>query len=269
MGEFFPVQAGGGRYPDKPSPASAAAAADFLRRRAGFNRDASETAKMRTVTTTMKSLTALQGCKLWDIPTDARAVELSKEQKDLIGRGYAGPPVDIEDPVLSVLSPEQRQRCQGGLDEEQLKMIKAMVQHHLPSFHEIIDRAVVAREARVQARDASHLQQSQSASKYVVTSRRNGGRTGFSPVRRSASPHRHSAPADALAPPAISAADSDTPAGAASGWAGASKAGDSEGMPLSPPPPPTLPLLQSIRCSFGLFGPPVANPWISTPAGRA
>mmetsp|Transcript_36391 Transcript_36391/g.95685 ORF Transcript_36391/g.95685 Transcript_36391/m.95685 type:complete len:493 (+) Transcript_36391:3-1481(+) len=163
MGEFFPVQAGGGRYPDTPSPASATAAADFLRRRAGFDRDASEGAKHRTVAATMKSLTALQGCKLWDIPTDARAVELSKEQKDLIGRGYAGPPVDIEDPVLSVLSPEQRQRCQGGLDEEQLKMIKAMVQHHLSSFHEIIDRAVVAREARVQTRDTSFPQQSTRA----------------------------------------------------------------------------------------------------------
>mmetsp|Transcript_36460 Transcript_36460/g.95991 ORF Transcript_36460/g.95991 Transcript_36460/m.95991 type:complete len:113 (+) Transcript_36460:6889-7227(+) len=39
MGDFFIVQAGGGHYPDTPSPASAAAAAEFLQRRAGFDPD--------------------------------------------------------------------------------------------------------------------------------------------------------------------------------------------------------------------------------------
>mmetsp|Transcript_36462 Transcript_36462/g.96007 ORF Transcript_36462/g.96007 Transcript_36462/m.96007 type:complete len:181 (+) Transcript_36462:6998-7540(+) len=122
MGDFFIVQAGGGHYPDTPSPASAAAAAEFLQRRAGFDPDNAQTAKERSVAGTMRSLTALQGCKLWDLPSGMVLPDLTKEQKELIGRGYAGPPVDLEGVSLS---PEQRLRCQSGLDEVQLKMLKA------------------------------------------------------------------------------------------------------------------------------------------------
>mmetsp|Transcript_75728 Transcript_75728/g.202691 ORF Transcript_75728/g.202691 Transcript_75728/m.202691 type:complete len:719 (-) Transcript_75728:344-2500(-) len=147
MGDFFAVQGGGGHYSTTPSPASADAAANFLQRRAGFSAHAAEVARCRSVSATVKSLTALQGCKLWETPSGTTSIELSKEQRDLIGRGYSGPPVNLEGVSLTA---EQKLRCQGGLDEEQLKMLKAQVQFHVLSFHEIIDRAVLAQKDRQQ-----------------------------------------------------------------------------------------------------------------------
>jgi hypothetical protein len=60
MGNFFDVQAGGGRYPDAASPPSSRAAADFLVRRAGLPAAAGDAAERRSVAATLRSLTALQ-----------------------------------------------------------------------------------------------------------------------------------------------------------------------------------------------------------------
>jgi hypothetical protein len=60
MGSFFPVQAGGGRYPEGPSPPTARAAARFLERRAGLPAAAVEAAERRGVSATLRALTALQ-----------------------------------------------------------------------------------------------------------------------------------------------------------------------------------------------------------------
>mmetsp|Transcript_36710 Transcript_36710/g.97133 ORF Transcript_36710/g.97133 Transcript_36710/m.97133 type:complete len:136 (+) Transcript_36710:7750-8157(+) len=80
------LQGGGGRYMDTPSPPSANAAADFLQRRAGFSEEEARATRERSILSTLKSLTALQGCKLWDVPADILQAELSKEQNDLVGR---------------------------------------------------------------------------------------------------------------------------------------------------------------------------------------
>ena len=50
--------------------------------------------------------------------------ELSREQKDLIGKGYSGPPVNLAGVDLTK---EQKAHCLSGLDEQQLRMIKAQV----------------------------------------------------------------------------------------------------------------------------------------------
>eukprot|EP00292_Cryptomonas_paramecium_P002636 CAMPEP_0113722472 /NCGR_PEP_ID=MMETSP0038_2-20120614/37772_1 /TAXON_ID=2898 /ORGANISM="Cryptomonas paramecium" /LENGTH=2376 /DNA_ID=CAMNT_0000651725 /DNA_START=109 /DNA_END=7236 /DNA_ORIENTATION=+ /assembly_acc=CAM_ASM_000170 len=182
MGDFFAVQAGGGRYPDTPSPATAEAAADFLERRAGFDAPLAQATRERSVAATVKSLTALQGCKLWDIPAGSVPLDLNKEQHDLIGRGFAGPAVELDgEPLTS----EQHMRCQSGLDEEQLRMLKAMVAFHVPSFHEIIDRAVMAQQERLRAKDINQqLLHRKSNFNFPMSSRR-GGRRGTQPGRSS------------------------------------------------------------------------------------
>ena len=52
-------------------------------------------------------------------------MELSRSQRELIGTGYAGPPVALRGEAP--LTEEQLQRCSGGLDERQLRMLKAQV----------------------------------------------------------------------------------------------------------------------------------------------
>jgi hypothetical protein len=54
------VQAGGGRYPEGPSPPTNRAAARFLERRARLPPDAVEAAAVRGVGSTLRALTALQ-----------------------------------------------------------------------------------------------------------------------------------------------------------------------------------------------------------------
>mmetsp|Transcript_37138 Transcript_37138/g.98782 ORF Transcript_37138/g.98782 Transcript_37138/m.98782 type:complete len:187 (-) Transcript_37138:1103-1663(-) len=125
MGDFFLVQGGGGRYPESASPASAKAAAEFLRHRAGFEADAGEAAMHRGVAATVKCFTALQGCQLWNVPASLSPADLSKEQRDLVGKGYAGPPVDLEEVTLTE---DQRRLCRGGVGDLQLAMMKAQVQ---------------------------------------------------------------------------------------------------------------------------------------------
>jgi len=169
------LQGGAGRYPDTPSPASASSAANFLQRRAGFDDSEVEATLGRSVSATVKSLTSLQGCKLWDVPSNLTETELSKSQKELVGKGYAGPPVDLEG--VSLL-PEQKLLCLGGMGEEQLKRLKAQVLYHLPAFHEIIDRAVLVQRERQLAKDPN------TASPRVTSTSSRGVRV----VRRSSEP---------------------------------------------------------------------------------
>ena len=61
------VQAGGGQYPTRPSPASNRAAAAFLGERANFSSTAQEWVLGRSVAGTMQSLTALQVLSAADV----------------------------------------------------------------------------------------------------------------------------------------------------------------------------------------------------------
>jgi YD repeat-containing protein len=123
MGSFFDVQAGGGEYPTDPSPRTTKEAVDFLAR-AGLPPSVLEAVQRQSVAAVVKSITDLQGCRLWDHPTDLEEAPLTKGERELIGTGCAGPPVDLRGQVLTE---EQRHNCTGGLDERQLRMLKAQV----------------------------------------------------------------------------------------------------------------------------------------------
>lgn len=60
MGSFFVVQAGGGRYPDQPSPPTSRAAVLFLERRLGLPPHVLKAAEQQSVAETLRSLTAVQ-----------------------------------------------------------------------------------------------------------------------------------------------------------------------------------------------------------------
>ena len=140
MGSFFQVQAGGGIYPEVPSPPTTKSVATFLAERACLPVDAVESASSKSVSAIMKGLTSIQGCQLWEHPADLPEAELTRGQMDLVGKGYTGPAVDIDGVHLT---PDQRERCaKGGFDELQLRQLKAQVRHRLPDIHELIDRAV-------------------------------------------------------------------------------------------------------------------------------
>ena len=138
MGNYFHVQAGGGRFPMATSPKTNKAVATFLRQHAGFPEAAVKNAEERTVHEAVTNLTKLQGCQMWEHADDLQEVVLSKEQEALIGKGSTGPPVDLAGVQLSE---EQKQRCAEGFDKKQLEMLKAEVRTKVPAFHEIIDRA--------------------------------------------------------------------------------------------------------------------------------
>ena len=146
MGNFFHVQGGGGQYPALPSPPTNSAVLKFLQSKAGLPEREWKAVLDRTVASAMHSLTSLQGCQMWNHPQDLEEVALSKEQRALIGFGYAGPAVALDGIGLTE---NQLRRCAvGGLDERQLRMLKAEIRYHLPSFHEIIDRAISIRVRR-------------------------------------------------------------------------------------------------------------------------
>ena len=102
MGSFFEVQGGGGTYPTLPSPASGRAAAAFLREHAGFSKAAAERAARRSVESAVRAVTRLQGCELWRCADGLAEAELSAEERELVGKGYAGPPVDLHASSLTV-----------------------------------------------------------------------------------------------------------------------------------------------------------------------
>jgi serine/threonine protein kinase len=139
MGSFFEVQGGGGRYPERPSPRTSQAVTRFLRDSAGAPREVELAAAQKSVASTLRSLTKLQGCQMWDHPRTlaspdhlgSTAVALSQEQQDLVGAGLAGSLLG-----LGCAMPAE------GFSEVQLRMIKAQILYRLPKFHEVIDRAV-------------------------------------------------------------------------------------------------------------------------------
>ena len=130
MGDFFKIQGGGGQYPRQTSPPTNQAVAAFLRDKAGIPEEVVQRVQERSVAETMVRLTALQGCRLWSYPAGLAEAELSREQQDLLGKGYAGPAVALDGIPLTK---EQQERCRvGGWDERQLRMLKAMVCHQKP-----------------------------------------------------------------------------------------------------------------------------------------
>ena len=83
----------------------------------------------RTVTVTGcphrgQALMAVQGCKLWSHPDGLAEAPLPEALSGLVGKGCAGPPVDVGGGELTA---EQRACCKGGLDARQLAMLRAQV----------------------------------------------------------------------------------------------------------------------------------------------
>jgi serine/threonine protein kinase len=138
MGNFFQVQGGGGKYPDQPSPPTNRAVAKFLKEKANMPPDVCESAEKMSVKLVMDSLTKLQGCQLYNHPHDLSEVDLSREQSVLLGKGCAGPPSELGGVTLTE---EQKSNCRCGLDERQLRMLKAEVRQKRADMFEIIDRA--------------------------------------------------------------------------------------------------------------------------------
>ena len=214
MGDFFLVQAGGGKYPASPSPATNRAAAGFLREKCGAPSAAVEAIENRSVAQAVQLITSLQGCQLWSHPKEVEETELSKEQSDLVGKGSVGPAASIGGVVLTA---EQQALCRCGFDERQLRMLKAEVSRlfratanlfeikfrhlisanksysnagdsrvelnddcfsaqvigKLPDFHEVIDRAIAAREGPLAIADSiSYVRTSENGRRNSV-SRRN------------------------------------------------------------------------------------------------
>jgi serine/threonine protein kinase len=101
MGDYFDVNGGGGNFSMLPSPSTSQAAARFLLDRAGLPVDVTNRVQERSVASVVSSLTNLQGCCLWNQSGDLREAALTSEQKKLVGKGYAGPPVNLNHTVLS------------------------------------------------------------------------------------------------------------------------------------------------------------------------
>ena len=103
MGNYFDVQGGGGIFSTLPSPSNSQAAARFLRDRAGLPVEAVKRVEdsERSVASVVAGLSRLQGCRLWNHAGDLAEAALTKEQMALVGKGYAGPPVSLDDSLLS------------------------------------------------------------------------------------------------------------------------------------------------------------------------
>ena len=139
MGNFFEVQGGGGYYPKMPSTPTNEAVIHFLKERTNLNTEALNQISRMSVDKVIWEFTKLQGCRLWDHSKDLMEIDLSSDQKELIGKGYVGPAVDLGGVSLSL---EQKKLCSQGFDERQLRMLKAQVRAKLADFHDVIDRAV-------------------------------------------------------------------------------------------------------------------------------
>ena len=100
MGEYFDVQGGGGHFPNRPSEPTGLAVARFLQK-FNFSDDAIQRALKQSVQDAVTLLTRIQGCKLWAHSEALKPVALTKEQLSLIGKGSAGPPVDLCGIVLT------------------------------------------------------------------------------------------------------------------------------------------------------------------------
>jgi serine/threonine protein kinase len=100
MGNYFDVQGGGGLFSDLPSSSNSQAAVRFLLDRAGLPVEAMKLVEERSVASAVTSLAKLQGCALWNAHDLSEAV-LTSEQVSLVGKGNAGPPVDLDENILS------------------------------------------------------------------------------------------------------------------------------------------------------------------------
>jgi serine/threonine protein kinase len=101
MGDFSQVEGGGGQYSTLPSPNCNQTAARVLRDGAGLPVEAIKKVEKRSVASAVTSLAKLQGCCLWNHADDLAEAVLTRNQKTLVGKGYAGPPVKLDSHVLS------------------------------------------------------------------------------------------------------------------------------------------------------------------------
>jgi serine/threonine protein kinase len=103
MGNYFDVHCGGGIFSALPSPSSSKAAAQFLLDRAGLPVEAVTQAEDSacSVASVVAGLSRQQGCRLWDHSSDVVEAALTKDQRALVGKGYVGPPVSLDDNLLS------------------------------------------------------------------------------------------------------------------------------------------------------------------------
>ena len=101
MGDYSDVHGGGGSFSTLPSPSTGQAAARFLLDRAGLPVEVANGFEARSVASVVTGLANLQGCRLWNQAGDVREAVLTREQEGLVGKGYAGPAVNLDDNILS------------------------------------------------------------------------------------------------------------------------------------------------------------------------
>ena len=165
MGNYFHIQGGGGRFPKAQSNSTNKAVAKFLREKASMPEDVIQDVEQLTVDAVIAGLTRLQGCQLWNHPRDLAEMNLTDEQKTLIGKGCTGPPVNLDGKLSK--------RALGlssasTFDERQLRMLKAEIHAQRQAFHEIIDRAVFrCNEEKLQQSPACYGQSSLQADEYT------------------------------------------------------------------------------------------------------
>ena len=140
MGNFFEISGGGGKYANSSSPATSRSVAEFLKSKANLPAHIIEDAENKSIAGTVESFMKLQGCQLQNQSPGLEGVDLTIEQKNLIGKGYAGPHLDHNVGPMSM-----------GFDEMQLRMLKSQIQEKRKDFHEIIDRAFNAAIPRLRA----------------------------------------------------------------------------------------------------------------------
>jgi hypothetical protein len=93
------VQGGGGSYPQRPSPPTTRAAVALLARRAGLPAEAQARASARSVASVLQGMTGLQGCRLWDVPSDLQEIALTRDQvKDWDSLKFGTRTVDLRHP---------------------------------------------------------------------------------------------------------------------------------------------------------------------------
>ena len=97
MGVSAPtLQGGGGRYPQTSSPSTNIAVSRFLLEHGGLPCEVVDAAKNRSIAEAVRALTNLQGCQLWEHCSSVSGLDLTREQRELIGHGSSGPAVDLE-----------------------------------------------------------------------------------------------------------------------------------------------------------------------------
>jgi serine/threonine protein kinase len=100
-GNYLDVQGGSGLFSELPSPSNSQAASLFLRDRAGLPVEVVKQVQERRVASALASMAKLEGCHLCNQTDDSVEAVLTTEQKALVGKGYAGHLVNLDDKLVS------------------------------------------------------------------------------------------------------------------------------------------------------------------------